>query len=321
MFAHTLSTRPRALAAIAIAVMLLALGTTLAPAAPPTRARAQAPLSVTGIESQLLAVASAVEGANLSTSRKTQLLGQLTTLSSRLQTAEGTQRRLDTQNQGLDLLLVAQVNTTAAINRIGSDLQINLDHLDASVNAAVDADISATVGGITTTVHASADQIKADLNAQADRLLVDITADLNVIKIVTLDARAHVDAQRLKVSVHALVTKLNLDLRALMRDLNVMAKADIHAALSAEARLRAGLTARLDGLTAQVEGGLNGRVKLLQGQIAQTQAALDASLGPISAALAAIQGGLEMARLPVIGAARPQAAAGAYGAGARGGPL
>jgi len=168
MFAHTLSTRPRALTAIAGAIMLLALGTALAPAAPPIRARAQAPLSVTGVESQLLAVASAVEGANLSTSRKTQLLGQLTTLSSRLQSAEGTQRRLDTQNQGLDLLLVAQVNTTAAINRIGSDLQINLDHLDASVNAAVDADISATVGGITTTVHAKQVTINLALKSRGE---------------------------------------------------------------------------------------------------------------------------------------------------------
>jgi len=299
---HPSATRPRALATLATlaittlvlcaAVMPPAPALSAASVAPAARTQAATPLSVTDVESQLLAVSSAVAGANLSAARKTQLLSQLATLASQLGTAESVQRRLDTQNQGLDLLLVAQVNTTAAIDRIGADLQINLDHLDASVDATVSANISATVGGITTTVHASADQISADLNARADRLLVDITADLNVIRIVTLNARAHVDAQRLSVTVRALVTKLALDLNAILRDLNVMAKADIHATLAAEARLRAGLSARLDGLRAQVLAGITGRISLQQATIARTQATLDADLGSVASALTTIQSGL-----------------------------
>jgi len=296
------ATRPRALATLAAlaittfvlcaAIMPPAPALSAASVAPAAQTRAATPLSVTDVESQLLAVSSAVAGANLPAARETQLLNQLAMLSMRLGTAEGVQRRLDTLNQGLDLLLVAQVNTTAAIDRIGADLQINLDHLDASVDATVSANISATVGGITTTVHASADQISADLTAQADRLLVDITADLNVIRIVTLNARAHIDAQRLSVTVRALVTRLALDLNAILRDLNVMARADIHATLAAEARLRAGLSARLDGLRAQVLAGITGRISLQQGQIAQTQATLDAALGSVVSALTSIQSGL-----------------------------
>ncbi len=297
---HPSATRPRALATLAtLTIAMLVLCAAVTPPAPAFSAAsassiapAATGLSVTDVESQLLAVSSAVAGANLSTDRKTRLLGQLTTLASRLGTAESVQRRLDMLNGGLDLLLVAQVNTTAAIDRIGADLQINLDQLDASVDATVSANISATVGGITTTVHASADQISADLNARADRLLVNITADLNVIKIVTLNARAHIDAQRLSVTVRALVTRLALDLNAILRDLNVMAKADIHATLAAEARLRAGLTARLDGLRAQVLAGITGRISLQQAKIAQTQATLDADLGSVVSALTAIQSGL-----------------------------
>ncbi len=302
MHARTLTRRPRASATLAITMLVLcaavmppapALSAASAPSVvSAARAGAATGLSVTDVESQLLAVSSAVAGANLSAARKTRLLSQLATLASQLGTAESVQRRLDTQNQGLDLLLVAQVNTTASIDRIGADLQINLDHLDASVDATVSANISATVGGVTTTVHASADQISADLNARADRLLVDITADLNVIRIVTLNARAHVDAQRLSVTVRALVTKLALDLNAILRALNVMAKADIHATLAAEARLRAGLSARLDGLRAQVLAGITGRISLQQATIARTQATLDADLGSIVSALTTIQSGL-----------------------------
>jgi len=258
-------------------------------------------LTVQGVERQLLSVLSQVETLPMSATSATSgtapapsvnttaLLNQLAGLSAQLQGAEGLSRQIDNQNAALGLLLQSRVDVGASIDKISADLQLNLDQLEANVNATVNANVDASVGGITLTVKASADQIKADLGAQADRLLVDITADLDVIKVVTLHARAHVDAQRLKVTLHALVTKLNLDLAAVLRDLKVLAKADVKAALAASARLRANITAQVNGVRAQALAGLDGRIRLQQTTITALTGRLDGTLSSVSGSLTGIQ--------------------------------
>jgi len=258
-------------------------------------------LTAQGVERQLLSVLSQVETLPVSATSATSgtapapsvnttaLLKQLAGLSAQLQGAEGVSRQIDNQNAALGLLLQARVDVGASIDKISADLQINLDQLEANVNATVNANVDASVGGITLTVKASADQIKADLGAQADRLLVDIKADLDVIKVVTLHARAHVDAQRLKVTLHALITKLNLDLAAVLRDLKVLAKADVKAALAASARLRANITAQVNGVRAQALAGADGRIRLRQATITALTNRLDGTLSSVSSSLTGIQ--------------------------------
>ncbi len=164
--------------------------------------------------------------------------------------------------------------------------------MQANVDATANANVSASVSGITVTVKASADEIKADLGAQADRLLVDITDDLNVIKVVTLHARAHVDTQRLRVTLHALVTKLALDLAGVIKDLKVLATVDAKASLAAQAKLRADITAQVDGVRAQALAGVDTRIQIQKNAITATANRLDGILSSVSSRLTAIQSGL-----------------------------
>ena len=214
---------------------------------------------------------------------------ELDRLGAQLEGAEGLQRQLDNQNAALDVLLQAKVDVMAAIDRISADLQINLDQLQLNLDANANANVDASVGGITLTVKARTEQIKADLDANADRLLVDIKADVNLIKIVTLHTTAHVDAQRLAVSLHALVTKLRLDLSAVLTDLRVLARASVKAALAVEARLRVNITAQVNGVRAQVLAGIDGRIHLQLSSIAALAGLLNGILASISNQLFAIQ--------------------------------
>lgn len=264
-------------------VPVVAPQATAVPSAPATG------LSVPVVERQMLSVVSQLNGAALSTAQSASLLGQVGRLAAQLQGAEGLQRQLDNKNAALDLLLQAKVDTMASIDKIAADLQINLDQLQVNLDANVNANVDASVGGITLTVKARADEIKADLGAKADRLLVDINADLDVIKVITLHAKAHIDAERLAVTLHALVTKLALDLNAVLKDLKVLAKANVTAALQAEARLRVNITAQVNGVRAQVMAGIDGRISLQQNGIAAATKTLDGILTSVSRSLTAIQ--------------------------------
>ena len=110
--------------------LLLALsGLLLAVAGPhaSTRATAAAGLTVPGVERELLSTVSDVAGSSLSTPQRTALLKSLGGLNAQLQRAESLGRQRDTQAAGLDALLLAKVDTQASIDKIASDLQINLD--------------------------------------------------------------------------------------------------------------------------------------------------------------------------------------------------
>ena len=264
-------------------------------AAPPPAGRAApaaAPLnglSLPTVENQLLSVVGAVGASGLPAATQATLLKGLAGLSSRLQSAEGISRQLDNKNAALAAMVQARLDAMVAVDKIAADLQINLDQLQATINANVNANVDASVGGITLTVKASADTIKADLGAKADRLLVDVVADLDVLKILTLHAKAHVDATRLQVTLHALVEKLTLDLAAVLADLKVLAKADVQAAVAATARLRVNIAAQVNGVRAQVSAGLDSRINLQLTSIAATTGLLYGILSSVSARLSAIQ--------------------------------
>ena len=255
-----------------------------APAAPPLNG-----LSLPTVENQLLSVVGAVAASGLPAATQATLLKGLSGLSSRLQSAEGISRQLDNKNAALAAMVQARHDAMVAVDKIAADLQINLDQLQATINANVNANVDASVGGITLTVKASADTIKADLGAKADRLLVDVVADLDVLKILTLHAKAHVDATRLQVTLHALVEKLTLDLAAVLADLKVLAKADVQAAVAATARLRVNIAAQVNGVRAQVSAGLDSRINLQLTSIAATTGLLNGILSSVSARLSAIQ--------------------------------
>lgn len=275
---------PIALVAVAICLVIGGVGPHL------STVRAQSTLTVPGVERDLMTTVAGVADASLPASTQAGLLAQLGRLSASLQRAESLSRQRDAQTTTLDGLLQTKVDTTATIDKIASDLQINLDQLEANVNANVNADVTATVGSVTVTVTATAQQIQADLSAQANRLLVDIKADLNVIKIITLHATAHIDAQKLSVTLHALITKLELDLNAVLHDLTVLASADVKAALAAEAQLRVDLNAQINGLRTSALADVNSRIQAQLGVIDALNGQVDSLLSSVSTGLTSIQG-------------------------------
>lgn len=291
MTRHTHWVTRASLSALVVLIVLVATGVgVLAPPHSATQARAAVSgLTTATVEGQLLDAVSSVQSASLSASRRTAVLDRLGRIGAQLQMAEAIGGQIDRQNAGLNVYLQAQVDAGASIDKISSDLQINLDQLQANIDANANGNITATVGGITVTVKANADQIKADLTASADRLLVDIKANLNVLKLLTLQAQAHVDARRLQASLHANVTQLRLDLNAVLRELKVLAQANVNAALAADASLRVNITAQISGLRAKLLGGINARITTQKATIAVATKRLDGILSTASSQLTAIQ--------------------------------
>ncbi len=245
--------------------------------------------SVAGLESRVLSLTSGVLRSNLSGADKSALLARLSSISVQLGDAVAGEDRVNALRDDENALLQAQVDSQVGVDRLVAQVQVTLDALRASVEANVTSDVVASVGSISITVNGSADTISATLGARTDRLLVNVIADLDVLHVATLHARANVDTTRLNVTLNALVRRLKLDLSLLLTNLRVNVHADVSAAVAAEASLTLSLSAEVDGLKAELAadtqsklGGLDGILRPLIGSINGTLASAASDLAAIA---------------------------------------
>lgn len=209
--------------------------------------------SVAALETQTIGLLGRVQASSsLSGATKSALIGQLRNLTLQLGPALDEQDRIETLRAQENVLLQAHADAQASVSKLAARLQVSLNNLRVGVQTAVAANVVAAVGSLTVTVSGSADTVQAQLGAKVNRLLVNVLVDLDVLHIATLNAVANVDTARLNVNLFALVKKLRLDLNLLLTNLKVTIKADVSAAIAAEASLTVSLAAEIDGLKADL---------------------------------------------------------------------
>lgn len=241
--------------------------------------------SVASLSQKVITLLSRVEASSLSASRKATLVNQLENVASGLVPALAQQDQIATLRGDANTLLQSEADAQAAISGLSAQIQLNLNKLRVDVQAAVSANVVASVQSLSVTVSGGADTIQANLGAKVNRLLVNVVLDLDVLHIATLHATANVDTSRLTVTLSALVRKLTLDLGLLLTNLQVGVKADASAGISAEASLTVSLAAEVDGVKADLAtnvdtkiGGLDalltGLIGNLNGVLASTTTTL-----------------------------------------------
>lgn len=243
--------------------------------------------SVAGLETTIAGLLGRLQTSSLSPSARDSVTGQLQNLNARLAPALDLQDKIDSLRGQENALLQARLDGQAAIDKINAQIQINLDSLRVNVESTVNADVTASVGTISITVSGGADTIQAQLGAQVNRLLVNVITDIDVLHIATLHATANVDTARLNVTLFAQVKKLRLDLRLLLTNLKVHVRADVAAAITAEASLTISLAAEVDGLKADLAANIDTKISGLDALLTTLINTLN---GDIASASSALQG-------------------------------
>jgi len=244
--------------------------------------------TVAGLETRILTLTGRVLRSSLSATQKSTLLAQLSTIDTRLQGALASEDRVNGLRDDENALIQAQVDGQAGIDKLATQIQVNLSDLRANVESTVSSDIVASVGSISITVNGSTDTISATLGAQTDRLLVNVIADLDVLHVATLHATTNVDTTRLNVTLDVLVRKLTLDLNLLLTDLRVSVHADVSAAVSAEASLTVSLAAEVDGLKAALAADTQTKLSGLDNILGPLIESINGTLSGASSDLTAI---------------------------------
>jgi len=242
--------------------------------------------SVAGLETTIAGLLSRLQTSSLSPSARDSVTGQLQNLNARLAPALDLQDKIDSLRGQENALLQARLDGQAAIDKINARIQVSLDKLRVDVEATVNADVTASVRGISITVSGGADTIQAQLGAQVNRLLVNVITDIDVLHIATLHATANVDTARLNVTLFAQVKKLRLDLRLLLTNLKVHVRADVAAAITAEASLTLSLATEVDGLKADLAANIDAKISGLDALLTGLINTLN---GDIAAATGALQ--------------------------------
>jgi len=247
--------------------------------------------SVAALETQTIGLLGRVQASSsLSGATKSALIGQLRNLTLQLGPALDEQDRIETLRAQENVLLQAHADAQASVSKLAARLQVSLNNLRVGVQTAVAANVVAAVGSLTVTVSGSADTVQAQLGAKVNRLLVNVLVDLDVLHIATLNAVANVDTARLNVNLFALVKKLRLDLNLLLTNLKVTIKADVSAAIAAEASLTVSLAAEIDGLKADLRTNVDTQLGGLDGLLTSQINALNGTLASVSTTLQGLQG-------------------------------
>lgn len=245
--------------------------------------------SVAGLETSIVGLLGRVQASSLSPAARGTVTDALQTLIGGLGPTLDLQDRVDGLRGQENALLQARLDGQAAIDKIDAQIQVSLDRLRVDVESTVNANVTASVGSISVTVTGGADLIQAQLGAKVNRLLVNVVTDIDVLHIATLHATANVDTARLNVNLFAQVKRLRLDLGLLLRALKVTVRADVAAALTAEASLTASLAAEVDGLKADLAANIDTKVGGLDTLLTSLIRTLNGELGATARTLQGLQ--------------------------------